>query len=69
MEQVISRLPDLRSHPVIVFGTGAFLGKEAAEGLGLEIRDLDSDLGEGESAALPCLAIAHLLADRWNTEF
>ncbi|MBN2321302.1 MAG: H4MPT-linked C1 transfer pathway protein [Acidobacteria bacterium] len=69
MEQVISRLPDLCRYPVVVFGVGAFLGKEAVGGLGLEIRDLKSDLGEEKSAALPCIAIAHLLADRWNTEF
>ncbi len=64
MEQVLSRLPDLFGHPVVVFGTGAFLGKEAAGGLDLDVRELEKDLGEAKSDALPCLAVAHLLADR-----
>ncbi len=66
MEQVIARLPELRHHPAIVFGIGDFLGREAAAGLGLEIRGLESDFGKENSAALPCLAVANLLADRWN---
>lgn len=69
MEQVLSRLPGLFGYPVIVFGTGAFLGKEAAVGLDLDVRELERDLGEEKSAALPCLAVAHLLADRLKQEF
>jgi probable H4MPT-linked C1 transfer pathway protein len=64
MKQVVSRLPDLRNHPAVVFGAGAFLGREAAAGMGLETRDLERDLGRGKSAALPCLAVANLLAER-----
>ncbi|MBN2243089.1 MAG: H4MPT-linked C1 transfer pathway protein [Acidobacteria bacterium] len=66
MEQVVARLPELRRHPAVVFGTGAFLGEEAAAGLGLEIRNLRSDLGEKRSDALPCLAVACLLAEQCN---
>ena len=62
LEQVISGLPELRRHPVIVFGAGAFLGREAAAGLGLKIQDLGKDLRPDESAALSCLAVVHLLA-------
>jgi probable H4MPT-linked C1 transfer pathway protein len=68
MEQVIARLPELRHHPVVVFGVGDFLGREAAAGLGLGIRDLEGDFGKETSAALPCMAVANLLADRWNAK-
>ena len=68
LEQVVSRNTELRSHPVIVFGTGAFLGREAAGGLGLRIQGLEEDLGRAESAALPCLAVAALLADKKKKE-
>lgn len=68
IEQVLARVPDLRGLPVIVFGAGAFLGREAAAGLGLDIQDLDNNLGGQGSSALPCLAVAHLLADQLNTE-
>lgn len=68
IEQVISRLPDLYKHPAVVFGAGAFLGAEAARGLGLKIRNLENDLGVKKSAALPCVAVAELLAERLNAE-
>jgi len=68
MEQVIARVPDLRGFPVMVFGSGAFLGKEAADDLGLEARTLEEDLGREPSAALPCVAAAYLLADQWKME-
>lgn len=45
MDQVISRCPRLRSEPVIVLGTGAFLGTAAASSMGLGIRDLACDWG------------------------
>lgn len=63
MSQVISRLPRLRSQPVVVLGMGAFLGEAAARSMGLEIRDLASSFGREESAVAPCLAAAHLLAE------
>jgi probable H4MPT-linked C1 transfer pathway protein len=62
LQQVISRLSELRRHPVVVFGAGAFLGEEAAMGLGLKIQNLESEFSREESAAVPCLAVAHLLA-------
>ena len=37
LSQVLSRLPRLRKHPVIVVGAGAFLGLAAAKSLDLEI--------------------------------
>ena len=66
--QVISRLSELRRHPVIVFGAGAFLGEEAAVGLGLKIKNLESDFSREESTAVPCLAVAHLLAAQMERE-
>ncbi|MEJ2244711.1 MAG: hydantoinase/oxoprolinase family protein [Acidobacteriota bacterium] len=68
LQQVISRLSELRRHPVIVFGTGAFLGEEAAAGLGLKIQSLERDFSREESAAVPCLAVAHLLAVQMERE-
>jgi probable H4MPT-linked C1 transfer pathway protein len=68
LEQVLSRLPQLRRRPVIVIGSGAFLGREAAGGLDLDIRNLDAELGEKESVSLTCLAAAHLLAEKLKSE-
>ncbi len=63
MEQVISRWPSLHNHPLIVLGTGAFLGRAAARSMGLEIRDELPGWGKEELAAAPCLAAAYLLAE------
>ncbi len=68
MEQVISRLPTLRSHPAITMGAGAFLAAEAARGLGLKILELENDWGQKESTTVPCLAAAHLLAELLKAE-
>jgi uncharacterized hydantoinase/oxoprolinase family protein len=68
MNQVISRLPCLRRHPVIVFGAGALLGVAAAGALGLKIQDLSNDWGKEAIAVSPCLAVAHLLLDQQNVE-
>jgi (4-(4-[2-(gamma-L-glutamylamino)ethyl]phenoxymethyl)furan-2-yl)methanamine synthase len=62
IDQVISRLPQLRIHPVVILGSGGFLGKAAAVNMGLKIRDFTYAWGEKLSAA-PCLAAAHLLAE------
>jgi (4-(4-[2-(gamma-L-glutamylamino)ethyl]phenoxymethyl)furan-2-yl)methanamine synthase len=62
LDQVISRLPELRQHPVIVLGMGAFLGRAAAQNLDLEIGYLMNDWGREESAVAPCLSAAYLLA-------
>lgn len=62
MEQVISRLPRLRSCPVIALGTGAFLGIEAAGSIGLDIFEMPDGWERKNLAAAPSLAVAHLLA-------
>jgi (4-(4-[2-(gamma-L-glutamylamino)ethyl]phenoxymethyl)furan-2-yl)methanamine synthase len=61
LHQVISRFPELRDYPAIVLGTGAFLGKEAAGGIGLKIGCLANDWIRGELS--PCLAAAYLLGE------
>jgi (4-(4-[2-(gamma-L-glutamylamino)ethyl]phenoxymethyl)furan-2-yl)methanamine synthase len=61
LHQVISRLPELRGYPAIVLGTGAFLGTEAVNGMGLNIGRLENDWGKEKLA--PCLAAAYLLAE------
>jgi (4-(4-[2-(gamma-L-glutamylamino)ethyl]phenoxymethyl)furan-2-yl)methanamine synthase len=68
LDQVISRLPRLRRHPAVVLGSGSFLGVEAADCTGLESKDLAGDWGQGEFAAAPCLAAAHLLAEHLKAE-
>ena len=68
MEQVISRLPHLRNHPVLALGSGAFLGVEAAESLGLIVLNIADDWGQKKLAVAPSLAVAHLLAERLKTE-
>ena len=67
LDQVISRLPRLRSQPVIALGAGAFLGEAAARSLDLKIRDLGSRWGAEELAMAPCVAAARLLADQLNS--
>jgi len=62
MNQVLSRLPRLRSRPVIAMGTGSFLAEAAAENMGLEVLDLARDFGGKPLAVMPCVAAAHLLA-------
>jgi len=64
LNQVIFRLPRLRTHPVIVLGTGAFLGIEAAGSIGLNVLKLAEDWGKNKMAVAPSLAAAHLLAER-----
>ncbi len=66
IEQVVSRFPQLRKHPALVLGSGAFLGKAAAAGLGFEIRDLAGEWGPEALAVAPCIAAAHLLCDHFR---
>ncbi len=63
LNQVISRMPQLRSHPVIALGIGAFLGEAAARSLGMQVLDILGEWGCEEMAVAPCLAAAHLLAE------
>ena len=67
LEQVAAALPELRRHPVMAHGIGAFLGIEAAESLGLNVQNRNG-LSAGQSATLPCLAVAHLLAEQLKEE-
>jgi probable H4MPT-linked C1 transfer pathway protein len=63
IEQVISLVPRLRNYPVVAFGTGSFLGADAARSLRLEVQDLSKVWGNRRSEAVPCLAAAYLLAE------
>ncbi len=67
MEQVISRLPRLRGHPVIALGMGAFLGIKAAQSMGLNILEIPHNWERKNLAAAPGLAVAHLLAKHLET--
>jgi probable H4MPT-linked C1 transfer pathway protein len=63
IQQVLSRLPGLRSSPVIVLGSGAFLAAQAATQMGLKVHNHDANWSLTESAVTPCLAAARLLAE------
>jgi (4-(4-[2-(gamma-L-glutamylamino)ethyl]phenoxymethyl)furan-2-yl)methanamine synthase len=64
--QVLSRLPCLRRSPVVVVGSGAFLGFAAAKSMNLTIADLAGTWEREELAVLPCVSAAHLLAEQWT---
>jgi uncharacterized hydantoinase/oxoprolinase family protein len=68
LDQVISRLPELRDFPAIILGAGAFLGKAAAESAGMEIGNMINGWGREESAVAPCLAAAYLLAEHLKAD-
>jgi len=61
IEQVISRVPRLRTRPVVIQGTGWFLGSAAAASMGLEMKEISS--GPGKSGMAPCVAAALLLEE------
>jgi (4-(4-[2-(gamma-L-glutamylamino)ethyl]phenoxymethyl)furan-2-yl)methanamine synthase len=64
LEQVFSRIPGLRRYPVVVVGSGAFLGLAAAKSMDLQIADLPDTWSHEELAVVPCVAAAHLLAEQ-----
>ena len=66
ISQVLSRLPGLRRCPVVVVGSGAFLGLAAAKSMNLAIADLAGTWDREELAVLPCVSAAHLLAEQWT---
>ena len=66
LSQVLSRLPGLRRSPVVVVGSGAFLGLAAAKSMNLAIADLAGTWDREELAVLPCVSAAHLLAEQWT---
>ena len=64
LSQVLSRLPGLREHPVVVLGTGAFLGIDGCEEHGSGNRRIYAGYWDPEElAVLPCVAAAQLLAE------
>lgn len=63
INQVISKYPLLRNHPVISVGMGAFLGRAAARYLGLESFDPGIEGNQEEIALTSCVAIARLLSE------
>jgi (4-(4-[2-(gamma-L-glutamylamino)ethyl]phenoxymethyl)furan-2-yl)methanamine synthase len=63
IEQVIFRLPSLRDKPAVVLGSGAFLGAEAANRVGLEIMKTADIAGTHLAAVAPSLAVARLLSE------
>jgi len=64
IQQVLRRLRSTRPQVAIVAGSGAFLGRAAAEANDLQVRELASDLGTDAARAAPAAAVAHLLAER-----
>lgn len=62
LQQVLSRLPQLRDLPVITMGLGAFLANEAARRVGVDPQELETGWGRKVSEVAPCVAVAHLLA-------
>ena len=62
LQKVLSRLPQLRTLPVITMGLGAFLANEAAHQVGLATQELGLEWGHKVSKVAPCVAVAHLLA-------
>jgi (4-(4-[2-(gamma-L-glutamylamino)ethyl]phenoxymethyl)furan-2-yl)methanamine synthase len=63
IDQVLSRLPRLRNQPVVILGSGAFLGKAAAECVGLKIMEWTGSWEREKLSVAPCIAAAHLLAE------
>ena len=64
LQQVLSRLADRWELPLVAMGSGAFLAAEAGRCLGLTVLDLETRWGKEASVVAPCLAVAHLLAER-----
>jgi (4-(4-[2-(gamma-L-glutamylamino)ethyl]phenoxymethyl)furan-2-yl)methanamine synthase len=68
IKQILARLPKLRTEPVIVLGAGAFLGRAAAEGLGLKINRLADDWHRDALVVAPCLSVGRLLAEHLQSQ-
>lgn len=64
LQQVLSRLADRWELPLVAMGSGAFLAAEVGRRLGLTVLDLETCWGKEASVVAPCLAVAHLLAER-----
>jgi uncharacterized hydantoinase/oxoprolinase family protein len=68
INRVLARHPHLRSRPVIVSGSGSFLGIAAAESAGLGIGRLEGGLRREELSVAPCFAVAQLLAEHLGSK-
>lgn len=64
LRQVIGRLHAPASGMAVVGGVGAFLARDAAEGIGMAVRDLAGDLGPSATEAHPAVAVAHLFREQ-----
>jgi uncharacterized hydantoinase/oxoprolinase family protein len=64
VQQVLSRLPGHRALPLVAIGAGSFLAAQIGQQLGLKVLDLATHWGHEVSEVAPCLAVAHLLAER-----
>jgi (4-(4-[2-(gamma-L-glutamylamino)ethyl]phenoxymethyl)furan-2-yl)methanamine synthase len=62
LRQVLGRLGGLQSLPVVAMGIGAFLARECARRLDLDVVDLAEDYGRDASLVAPSWAAACLLA-------
>jgi probable H4MPT-linked C1 transfer pathway protein len=62
MEQVLRRRGAAPRPVAVLAGRGAFLARAAAEALGLETRELASQLGPAAALVAPAAAVAYLLA-------
>lgn len=62
--QVLSGLGRGANPPVLTLGLGAFLAREAARRLGLQVLDSDASLGRAVSVGAPSWAVAGLLAQQ-----
>ena len=63
IRQVRRHLDPARPCTAVLAGQGAFLGRLAAEELGLTIRELSDDLGAGAARSAPAVAVALLLSE------
>jgi probable H4MPT-linked C1 transfer pathway protein len=63
VRQVMRRLGPACPRVAILAGQGTFLGRPAAEELGLNARDLASEIGSAAARAAPAAAVAYLLSD------
>jgi probable H4MPT-linked C1 transfer pathway protein len=63
IRQVMRRLGSACPSVAVLAGQGAFVGRPAAEELGLTARDLAAGIGSAAARAAPAAAVAYLLAE------
>jgi len=64
LSQVLSRVPELQQYPIVVAGSGAFLGLAAAKSMNLSLGDLEGVFQDNEQSVVPCVSAACLLAEQ-----